>query len=136
MEFPHSRVFEAQGNNYRARHVSDSSSSFLLGSGFSSFFHKLLKKNIVIIIKDNCLFHFNFWLLRRLFSTGRKKPTHDFLSACSNSNVHPADPMPSSQGILLLILYFFVEGNKRDVMKILLIIKHIKLKQKEESIFI
>ncbi|KAH0900160.1 hypothetical protein HID58_049728 [Brassica napus] len=29
---------------------------------------------------------------------GRKKPTHDFLSACSNSNVHPADPMPSSQG--------------------------------------
>lgn len=60
MEFPHSRVFEAQGNNYRALHVSDSSSSFLLGSGFSSFFHKLLKKNIVIIIKDNCLFHFNF----------------------------------------------------------------------------
>ncbi|CAA7023484.1 unnamed protein product [Microthlaspi erraticum] len=28
---------------------------------------------------------------------GRKKPTHDFLSACSNSTVH-SDPMPSSQG--------------------------------------
>ncbi|KAF8082329.1 hypothetical protein N665_0832s0003 [Sinapis alba] len=28
---------------------------------------------------------------------GRKKPTQDFLSACSNSNVHP-DPMPSSKG--------------------------------------
>ncbi|KAG2301220.1 hypothetical protein Bca4012_059409 [Brassica carinata] len=27
---------------------------------------------------------------------GREKPTHDFLSACSNSNVHPANPMPSS----------------------------------------
>uniref|UniRef100_A0A1J3EBG0 Transcription factor BIM1 n=1 Tax=Noccaea caerulescens TaxID=107243 RepID=A0A1J3EBG0_NOCCA len=34
----------------------------------------------------------------RPFETqGSKKPTHDFLSACSNPTVHP-DPMPSSQG--------------------------------------
>lgn len=52
---------------------------------------------------------------------------HDFLSSCSNLHVHP-DPMPSSQGILLLILNFLLEVNNKDVMEILLIIKHMKLK--------
>ncbi|CAH2044115.1 unnamed protein product, partial [Thlaspi arvense] len=50
---------------------------------------------------------------RRVAAQGRKKPTHDFLSACSsNSTVHP-DPIPTSQAGGYLKTHDFLQPLER-----------------------